>query len=304
MGIAAIICGVLSVLFMVGGFVATIVPVLGTVLSILSVVLAIAGIVCGGLEISRAGRDGRSNGLGIGGVITNVVALIPALLVAVTCGLCNACLSAASLAPLPDASVVDPTGPDLSSLAWTPLMPGPVGVEGTLGLDDALTYPHPIGFGVLSIPTAAHSVELEPDKVYILEARTPGYRGGVDAALYSGTGDVRQIEELEVLWEEDDADTLWVVFRNLGTQTAGVVLMVNPDSRTTPLPPELNYSVQVHEVPPERAPSRIRSMALGAAQLDQLEDEEERGVDETEEGASEGDEDRVDDEPASEATNP
>ncbi len=100
MGIGAIVLGVFAFICMFGGIVLTIVPFLGTMLSFLSPVLALAGIVLGGVALSRAKQGlGESEGLAIGGLVTSIIAFIPGMLVALTCGLCNTCVTGAYLDP-------------------------------------------------------------------------------------------------------------------------------------------------------------------------------------------------------------
>jgi hypothetical protein len=99
MGIGSIIVGIASLLFMFGGFLLSWFPVLGTILSFGAPILAIAGIVLGGVGMSRAKRDGQPTGTALAGIIINGVSLIPAILIAVTCGLCNACFTASMMDP-------------------------------------------------------------------------------------------------------------------------------------------------------------------------------------------------------------
>ena len=99
MGLGAILLGVFSFVCMFGGAALTPIPFVGTMLSFLSPVLAIAGIVLGGVAMSRAQREGEQDGLAIAGLVVNVVAFVPAMLVALTCGLCNTLCTGAMLAP-------------------------------------------------------------------------------------------------------------------------------------------------------------------------------------------------------------
>jgi len=99
MGVGSIVVGVVAFLFVFGGAILSVVPVAGTILSFGAPVLAIAGIVMGGLALSRAKREGDSTGLATAGIIVNVIAVIPAIIVALTCGLCNACVTAGMMAP-------------------------------------------------------------------------------------------------------------------------------------------------------------------------------------------------------------
>lgn len=130
MGVGSILLGIAAFLFMFGGFLTSVIPVVGTLLSFAAPLLAIGGIVTGGLGLSRAKRDGEPTGTPTAGLIVSIVALIPALLVALTCGLCNACFTAGMMSPqqgdpqwwLDGGS---PTGPGLSpGSPFGPSQPG------------------------------------------------------------------------------------------------------------------------------------------------------------------------------------
>ncbi|AKF09633.1 DUF4190 domain-containing protein [Sandaracinus amylolyticus] len=99
MGLGSILLGVFALIFMFGGFVLTFVPFLGTMLSFLAPVLAVAGIVLGGVALSRARENRQNEGLAIAGLVVNIVAFVPAMLVAVTCGLCNTVCTGIALTP-------------------------------------------------------------------------------------------------------------------------------------------------------------------------------------------------------------
>jgi hypothetical protein len=100
MGIGAIVLGVFAFVCMAGGALLAWVPFLGTMLSFLAPVLALGGIILGGVAYSRArSGGGESEGLAIGGLVTSVIAFVPAVLVALTCGLCNTCATAMYLDP-------------------------------------------------------------------------------------------------------------------------------------------------------------------------------------------------------------
>jgi hypothetical protein len=75
------------------------VPVLGFLFAFGAPVLALMAVVFGGVAMSRARQQGRDTGAGLAGVILGVLAFIPALVVALTCGACNACVSAGLLSP-------------------------------------------------------------------------------------------------------------------------------------------------------------------------------------------------------------
>jgi len=81
------------------GMIFSMVPVVGAVLSMGAPVLALFGVVTGGLAISRAKNSGDSSGLATAGLAVSIVAFLISLLFALTCGLCNACVSTAMMDP-------------------------------------------------------------------------------------------------------------------------------------------------------------------------------------------------------------
>jgi len=93
MGPGSIVVGIVAFLFMIGGFLATPVPYLGSLLSFAAPILALAGIIMGGVAMSRAKQTGESSGAGVAGLIVNIIAFVLSLVVALTCGLCNACVT-------------------------------------------------------------------------------------------------------------------------------------------------------------------------------------------------------------------
>jgi len=95
MAIASVLLGVASLLMMFGGVFLFWMPVVGSLLSFGGPVLALIGIVLGGLAMSRAKQDGMPSGAALAGVILNVVGFLFGLLVAMTCGLCNAACTSA-----------------------------------------------------------------------------------------------------------------------------------------------------------------------------------------------------------------
>lgn len=97
MGIASIILGVLSMIFAVAGFLLSWVPVLGALLSFGAPILALIGIVLGGVGMSRAKEEGSETGIPMAGLIVSIICFFPALLVALTCGVCNTVCTTASL---------------------------------------------------------------------------------------------------------------------------------------------------------------------------------------------------------------
>jgi hypothetical protein len=101
----SILLGVLSLACVALGVLATPIPMVGALFSFAAPLLAIAGIIVGGLAMSRSQRAGPpvtpgepipaapARKVGLPGVIVSAVALLPALLTALTCGVCNALCS-------------------------------------------------------------------------------------------------------------------------------------------------------------------------------------------------------------------
>lgn len=133
MSLVSILLGLLSFVLMVMGFVFGMVPVVGAVLSMGAPVVALSGIVCGGLAMSRARNEGDDNGLAVAGLSVSVVAFVLSLLVALTCGLCNACMSTQMLSDddpfdvFQQPVVTSPTGPSRpNQVSPTPISQPPV----------------------------------------------------------------------------------------------------------------------------------------------------------------------------------
>ncbi len=97
MPVASILLGIVALLFMMGGFLMTGVPVAGAVLSFGAPLSALVGIVLAGIAMSRAKRDGQESGAAVAGLVVNIIAFILGLAVALTCGLCNVCFSASAM---------------------------------------------------------------------------------------------------------------------------------------------------------------------------------------------------------------
>jgi len=115
MAALSIVLGVLSLACVALGVLFTPVPLMGAAFSFGAPALAIAGIVVGGIAMSRAKRsvalaapqglpnagpsapaqapNPGSSGVALTGVIVSALALLPALLTALTCGVCNAVFS-------------------------------------------------------------------------------------------------------------------------------------------------------------------------------------------------------------------
>lgn len=168
MGIGSIVLGVLSVICMIGGFLATLVPFVGVMLSFLSPVLALAGIVLGGIALSRSKSGGEeSEGVAIGGLVTNVVILIPSFLVAVTCGLCNTCVTGIAFAPPHDGgprALFPDAGHHGYGFPASPSYPSP-------------TYPSPT-YPTPAPPSPSYPTPAPPSPVPTPVAPTPVLPGG------------------------------------------------------------------------------------------------------------------------------
>lgn len=113
MGVASIVLGILALLFAMGGFLVSFIPVIGSfpgvILSFGAPVLALMGIVVGGVGMSRAREEGTEAGSATAGLIVSIIAFFPAFLVAITCGVCNTmCASAALTAPHDQSGQQDP----------------------------------------------------------------------------------------------------------------------------------------------------------------------------------------------------
>ncbi|MBX7195507.1 MAG: DUF4190 domain-containing protein, partial [Sandaracinaceae bacterium] len=108
MGLGSVILGIFAFLLMIAGVIFVWVPFLGTMLAFLSPILAIAGVVLGGVAMSRAKQGmGESEGLATAGLVLNIIAFVPAMLVALTCGLCNTMCTSAFVSP-PDPAHTSP----------------------------------------------------------------------------------------------------------------------------------------------------------------------------------------------------
>ncbi|MFT5356335.1 MAG: hypothetical protein ACI9KE_003558 [Polyangiales bacterium] len=98
MAIGSIVLGMGAFLCMIVGIIAAPVPVVGALFSFGGPVLALAGIVTGGVAMSRSKQEtGDSSGAAIAGLVVSIVAFFLSLIVALTCGLCNACLTSSTM---------------------------------------------------------------------------------------------------------------------------------------------------------------------------------------------------------------
>ena len=98
MGVGSVVLGVVSLLMMFGGIVLAWLPGVGSILSFGAPVVALIGAVLGGIAMSRAKQEGESGGAATAGLILSIISFVFGLVFALTCGLCNACFSAAVIA--------------------------------------------------------------------------------------------------------------------------------------------------------------------------------------------------------------
>lgn len=163
MGTGSIILGAFAFICMIAGALLSLVPFLGTMLSFLAPVLALAGIILGGVALSRAKAGaGESEGLAVGGLVTSIIAFIPSVLVALTCGLCNVCATGMYLDPnfgTHDSGVHDGghplTNPSYPTPGIAP-MPSPVPTPTTpVAPPPTLVFPPPTAASPSAAPPSA-----------------------------------------------------------------------------------------------------------------------------------------------------
>lgn len=144
MGVASSILAILAFFFLLGGMLTSLVPYVGSVLSFGAPLLALFGIVLGGVGMSRAKQHGDSDTFATLGLTLNIIAFLFGLVFALTCGLCNACISQSAqqnarwnLGPTPGSAGTWPTTtpgtttplgttPTPSGFSPPPLVPTPV----------------------------------------------------------------------------------------------------------------------------------------------------------------------------------
>jgi hypothetical protein len=94
MAVTSIALAALALLFIPLGVVLAPLPWVGGVFAFGAPALALASVIAGGVAMSRAKRAGAATGAALAGVITGALAFLPALLTALTCGVCNALVTA------------------------------------------------------------------------------------------------------------------------------------------------------------------------------------------------------------------
>jgi hypothetical protein len=93
MAVGSIVLAALSFVSIGLGVLATPVPVIGAIFAFGAPTLALAGVITGGMAMSRAKRAGESHDLALAGVVACALLFVPALITALTCGVCNALCS-------------------------------------------------------------------------------------------------------------------------------------------------------------------------------------------------------------------
>jgi hypothetical protein len=93
MGLLSILLSALAVVCAGVGVLTTPIPKLGLVFAFGAPVLALAGIMLGGSAMSKAKKTGQTSETGRIGAILSALAFIPSVIVALTCGVCNAFFS-------------------------------------------------------------------------------------------------------------------------------------------------------------------------------------------------------------------
>ncbi len=119
MAAASLILGLVGCVFMIGGMLGTMVPYVGSILSFGAPVLCLFGLILGGVAMSRANRMDEPSGLATAGMVINGVGFLFSLLLALTCGLCNACISTAAMNPQ-NQGQWSPQGPGTTPFGGTP----------------------------------------------------------------------------------------------------------------------------------------------------------------------------------------
>jgi len=97
MALVSILLSVLALICTAVGVLTTPIPVLGVVFSFGAAGIALGGILLAGRAETRAKDAGQPRDISRIALVLNVIALVPALLVALTCGLCNALCSTGNM---------------------------------------------------------------------------------------------------------------------------------------------------------------------------------------------------------------
>ena len=97
MALASLILGLLSFVFMIAGLFTSMVPFVGSALSFGAPIVGLFGLVLGGVALSRANQMGDSTGLATAGMVVSGICFVLSPVFALTCGMCNACVSTAAM---------------------------------------------------------------------------------------------------------------------------------------------------------------------------------------------------------------
>jgi len=97
MALVSILLSVVALICTAVGFLTTPIPVLGVVFSFGAAAIAAGGVMLAGRAETRAKQAGQPRDTARIALVLNVIALVPALLVALTCGLCNALFSSGNM---------------------------------------------------------------------------------------------------------------------------------------------------------------------------------------------------------------
>jgi hypothetical protein len=93
MGLLSILLSALAVVCAGIGVLTTPIPKLGLVFAFGAPAIALAGLMLGGSAMSKAKRGGQTSETGRLGAILSAIAFVPSVVVALTCGVCNAFFS-------------------------------------------------------------------------------------------------------------------------------------------------------------------------------------------------------------------
>jgi hypothetical protein len=117
MGLLSILLSALAVVCAGVGVLTTPIPKLGLVFAFGAPVLAIVGIMLGGSAMSKAKKAGQTSETGRIGAILSALAFVPSVVVALTCGVCNAFFSTGNMQVQKDFHIgVTPFGTDGGTL--------------------------------------------------------------------------------------------------------------------------------------------------------------------------------------------
>jgi hypothetical protein len=106
------------------GVLLTPIPVAGALFAFGAPALALLGVILGGRDVSRARRENKPRDTALIGTVLSALGFFPALLTALTCGVCNALVTAGPMNV--QRSVRFGMGPGMRSDGGMPLAPLPM----------------------------------------------------------------------------------------------------------------------------------------------------------------------------------